>query len=77
MTDYQLKTTVSDDGSITIPGLPFKSGDRVEVIVRKCKGKAGRVNSSRPKPVSPFDGVDDGDRGFRGGSRRGSAAADF
>ena len=48
--DYRTTTTISNDGSITIPGLPFKSGERVEVIVRKCKGKAGKEGSSRAKP---------------------------
>ncbi len=77
MPDYRTTTTISDDGSITIHGLPFKSGDRVEIIVRKCKGKAGKGDSSRAKPDSPFDGDAEGDRGSRGGSRRGSASADF
>jgi len=38
-TIYQVKTTVSQDGTITIEKLPFKAGDQVEVTVRSRERK--------------------------------------
>lgn len=82
MLDYRTTTTISDDGSITIPGLPFKSGQRVEVIVRKCKGKAGKEDSSRAKSArytDPFGEAAGGKdwESLGEGSRRGSGSAEF
>ncbi len=37
MQTYSVETTVSNDGTLTIKGLPFRAGDKVEVIVRSCK----------------------------------------
>jgi hypothetical protein len=34
MHDYRVETEVGSDGSLTLKGLPFQAGDRVEVIVR-------------------------------------------
>ncbi len=34
---YRVETTILIDGKLTITGLPFRSGERVEVIVRSCK----------------------------------------
>jgi hypothetical protein len=30
---YKVETVVNEDGSLTLKGLPFQAGDRVEVIV--------------------------------------------
>lgn len=82
MLDYRTTTTISDDGSITIPGLPFKSGERVEVIVRKCKGKGGKKYPLRGEPFKHTDpfGEAAGGKDWESlgeGSRRGSGSADF
>jgi len=34
MQDYKVETRVSNDGSIAINDVPFRPGDRVEVIIR-------------------------------------------
>jgi hypothetical protein len=39
MQDYIVETKVSDDKSLTIRGLPFGVGDRVEVIIRSYKNE--------------------------------------
>lgn len=52
MQDYRIETRVEIDGSLTISGLPFQAGDRVEVIVRSQK--AGEGNGERhPSAASP------------------------
>jgi hypothetical protein len=60
--DYSVETTVSTDGSIVIKGLPFRAGDRVEVIVRGRKRGEGEneAYSLRGKPIrytDPFEPV--------------------
>lgn len=34
MPDHRTEATVSGDGSLTIPAVPFAAGERVEVVVR-------------------------------------------
>ncbi|HSW00250.1 MAG TPA: hypothetical protein VLI39_08770 [Sedimentisphaerales bacterium] len=81
MLEHRIKTTVTEDGSIEIRGLPFKPGDRVEVIVRPCGGKAPKPYSSRGKSSEssdPFGGVAGKDWESLGeGHRRGSVSADY
>jgi hypothetical protein len=66
MQDYRVETTVERDGSLTIKGLPFPVGDRVEVIIRSQEpgnGKGDRY-PLRGKPIrytDPFDSVAEGD----------------
>jgi hypothetical protein len=66
MQTYRIETTVSKDGTLTIKGLPFRAGDKVEVIVRSQEG-AGKRNGRYPlrgKPVryvDPFKGVAEDD----------------
>ena len=62
MQTYRTETTVSSDGTLTIEGLPFQAGDKVEVIIR---GHVPEINKSeryplRGKPIrydSPFESV--------------------
>jgi hypothetical protein len=62
MQDYRVETRILNDGSLTIKGLPFQPGDRVEVIIRSHKpleGK-GECYPLRGKPIlytDPFDSV--------------------
>ena len=59
---YRVEATVSNDGTLTIKGVPFRAGDKVEVIVRsrECeKERSGRY-PLRGKPiryVDPFESV--------------------
>lgn len=62
MQDYRLETSVSNDGTLTIKGLPFQAGDRVEVIIRSHKHGEGKgmCYPLRGKPIKysdPFDSV--------------------
>ena len=59
---YHIETTVPIDGTLTIQGLPFQAGDKVEVTVRsstqkqKCRGSY----PLRGKPIryiDPFESV--------------------
>jgi len=81
MPEHRIKTTVNEDGSIAIGNLPFRPGERVEVIVRACGGKAPRPYSSRGKSsdaTDPFGGVAGRDWESLGeGNRRGSVSADY
>jgi len=53
MQDYRVETRVESDGSVTIKGLPFEAGDRVEVIIRSQEGGNGE-NSRYPLRGKPF-----------------------
>ena len=62
MQDYRVETRISSDGSLTIKGLPFQAGDRVEVIIRSHKYGEGKGTSYplRVKPIrytDPFESV--------------------
>ena len=37
MRTYCVETTIAKHGTLTIKGLPFRAGDRVEVVVRSCE----------------------------------------
>jgi hypothetical protein len=62
MQTYHIETTVSNDGTLTIEGLPFRAGDKVEVIIR---GHVPEINKSeryplRGKPIRydfPFESI--------------------
>ncbi len=59
---YRSETIISKDGSLSIKGLPFRSGDKVEVIVRPQYRKQ-KLNGRYPlrgKPITyiePFESV--------------------
>jgi hypothetical protein len=61
MQTYRTKTTLSQDGKLSIKGLPFRKGDAVEVIVITQKQQAkNNPYPLRGKPfryINPFDGV--------------------
>ncbi len=61
MQDYKVETEVSKDGSVTIKGLPFQPGNRVEVIIRsRCSDAEEQSYSLRGKPfrfLDPFGSV--------------------
>jgi hypothetical protein len=59
---FRAETIVSSDGTLTIAGLPFHAGDRVEVIVRdRLREQAsGQRYPLRGKPIryaDPFESV--------------------
>jgi hypothetical protein len=62
MKTYHIQTTVSNDGTLTIEGLPFQAGDKVEVIVR---GRVAKMSNREPYPLhskpiryeNPFESV--------------------
>lgn len=65
MKDYKVETKVERDGSLTIKGLPFRPGERVQVTVRgqQAPGGNGERHPLRGKPVrytDPFGGVAEG-----------------
>jgi hypothetical protein len=61
MQAYRVETTISQDGKLSIKGLPFRKGDAVEVIVLPQK----QIAASNPYPLhgksvkydKPFDAV--------------------
>lgn len=57
MSDYRVETRVERDGTLTIKGLPFQAGDRVEVTVRSRPGGNGNGESYplRGKPLRYTD----------------------
>jgi len=66
MQAYKTETVILENGVITIHGTPFRSGDRVEVIIL---GYSHKKNNSkryplRGEPISydaPFDSVTEDD----------------
>jgi hypothetical protein len=65
MQAYRTETTISQDGKLSIKGLPFRKGDTVEVIVLTHKRKPiGECYPLRGKPViyaKPYDSVGEED----------------
>jgi hypothetical protein len=66
MQTYRTETIISEDGTITIHGVPFRTGDRVEVIILgySHKKKDGERYPLRGKPIrydAPFDSVAEDD----------------
>jgi hypothetical protein len=57
MQDYRVEAEVSSDGSLTIKGLPFQAGDRVEVIIRSREPRKGEdaYYPLRGKPIRYTD----------------------
>jgi hypothetical protein len=66
MKDYKVETKIERDGSLTIKGLPFRAGERVQVVVRAQQAGPGNGERHplRGKPVrytDPFNSVAEGD----------------
>ena len=66
MQTYRTETIISEDGTITIHDVPFRTGDRVEVIILGCshKKKDDERYPLRGKPIRydmPFDSVAEDD----------------
>ena len=66
MESYNVKTRVLNDGVLTIKGLPFKSGEQVEIIIKSQnrKEKLKNAYSLRGKPfryIDPFNSVAEDD----------------
>jgi hypothetical protein len=64
MQTYRTETIISENGTITIHGVPFCTGDRVEIIILDYshKKKDGKRYPLRGKPIrydAPFDSVAD------------------
>ncbi len=62
MATFKTKANVADNGTLTIFGLPFKSGEQVEVIIKPLEeNQVGQDRYPlRGKPYRydrPFDGV--------------------
>jgi hypothetical protein len=66
MQTYRVETVISQNRVLTIRGVPFSPGERVEVIVLSVprRSRAGRRYPLRDTPVRytrPFDGVAEDD----------------
>jgi len=66
MQDYRVETRVASDGSLTIKGLSFRAGERVEVIIRSYGHSEGEMKRYplRGKPIryaDPFGSVGEED----------------
>jgi hypothetical protein len=61
MQAYRVETTISQDGKLSIKGLPFRKGDAVEVIVLPQKqtaaGNRYPLRGTSVKYEKPFDSV--------------------
>lgn len=51
METYRITTTVSQDGKLSIKGLPFRAGEKVEVIIRGEKKKSARSRKAVAKDL--------------------------
>ena len=57
MSTYRVRTTLSDDGTLTLKGVPFAAGDKVEVTIRVFQSDAGAAERYplRGKPIRYSD----------------------
>lgn len=68
MEAYKTDAVVKEDGTVTISGLPFPEGEKLEVILLQ---QAGRTDGADPRPllgepvkyIEPFEGVAENDWG--------------
>ncbi len=65
MQAYRTETTLSQDGKLSVKGLPFRKGDKVEVIILTQEAQASSKRYPlRGKPFTyekPFDSVAEDD----------------
>jgi len=66
MQDYRVEAEVSKEGSVTVKGIPFQAGDRVEVIIRSQTptGEGRRrypLRGKRVRYTDPFGSVAEND----------------
>lgn len=71
---YRIETTISSDGTLTIKELPFRAGDKVEVIVceREREQERSWCYPLRGRPIrylDPFGSVAEDDWEVPSGSR--------
>jgi len=67
MQTYHLETVILEEGVLNVRGLPFHSGEKVEVIVKTRSKQKSRKEPYplRGKPIhyeAPFDSVAERDR---------------
>lgn len=65
MHDYRVETEIETDGALTVRGIPFQAGERVEVIIRGHGSGEGNGDRYplRGKPVrysDPFGSAAEG-----------------
>ncbi len=48
MNAHRVETTINQDGTLTLDGLPFRAGDEVEVIILE---RPARRDGSNPYPL--------------------------
>jgi hypothetical protein len=66
MQAYRIETVVAQDGTLTIRGIPFRAGEKVEIIIlsHSHKPKERECYPLRGKPVrylAPFESVAEND----------------
>jgi hypothetical protein len=66
MQDYRVEAEVSKDGSVTVKGLPFQPGNRVEIIIRSRGSQAGKgqpypLRGKHIRYIDPFGNVAEDD----------------
>jgi hypothetical protein len=66
MQTYHVAVIVSKDGTLTLKKLPFRAGDKVEVVVRSRERALGRgkrypLRGTPVRYVDPFGSVAEGD----------------
>ena len=66
MQAYRVETVVAQDGTITIRGIPFRAGEKVEVVIlsRSYEPKKKGRYPLRGRPVryiAPFESVAEND----------------
>ncbi|HXM36243.1 MAG TPA: hypothetical protein VN920_13710 [Pyrinomonadaceae bacterium] len=59
MSAHHIEITLSQDGKLTLDELPFRAGDRVEIIILAHQSKSnGREYALRGQPIKYLDPTD-------------------
>jgi len=66
METYHVAATISKDGTLTLRELPFRAGDKVEVVVRSRQRAPGRdkrypLRGTPVRYVDPYGSIAEGD----------------
>ena len=51
MKAYRIETTLTENGTLTLQGLPFQAGEPIEIIVLERQGKPSDSKDSNPYPL--------------------------
>ncbi|WP_066424502.1 hypothetical protein [Anabaena sp. 4-3] len=54
MNVHKVEVVLTEDGNLTLQGLPFNAGDAVEVIIMETKNRQHQASQTAPIDANPY-----------------------